>query len=222
MKIKIFSAVMAIMLAAFVAGVWVYVFLNELSTSTIVIVAGVTLILIMIIGFFTYSALKSEKSEEKEEPEETYTPQKIEYVPEKKTSSYVDNSPKTQYMFGTKTEILGDEEDNKTEIMDETRKDYKIKLRDKNKSVKTYETYLSDEIIIGREEGFCNIAIDGDKTISRKHCRIFLSDNGIMIEDLGTPNKTYLNGKQVVNVPSLLENNSEIKMGRSVFSITIE
>jgi pSer/pThr/pTyr-binding forkhead associated (FHA) protein len=50
------------------------------------------------------------------------------------------------------------------------------------------------ETIVGRDET-CDITID-DPLISKKHCRITLTDEGhYHIEDLDSTNSTYLNGK---------------------------
>ena len=50
------------------------------------------------------------------------------------------------------------------------------------------------EITIGRDKP-SNIRIN-DPLISKKHCRIILNNDGhFQIEDLGSTNSTYLNGK---------------------------
>ena len=101
-------------------------------------------------------------------------------------------------------------------------KNCSIILRDVADSVRTFEAQLSAEgIIIGRSSDYSNIVIDYDKSISRKHCRIFLQNGQVMIEDLNSGNKTYINGAEV-STPMLLSNSDEIKIGRTKLKVTIK
>lgn len=95
-------------------------------------------------------------------------------------------------------------------------------LRDAANSTKTFEVQLSAEgTIIGRSSDFSNIAIDYDRSISRKHCRIFLKNGQAYIEDLGSGNKTYLNDIEV-SLPTAVNNSDEIKIGRTRLKVTIK
>ncbi|MBF0566511.1 MAG: Stp1/IreP family PP2C-type Ser/Thr phosphatase [Nitrospirae bacterium] len=63
-----------------------------------------------------------------------------------------------------------------------------------------------------------SLVIRDDRTVSRSHCRIKVNDNVLAIEDLGSRNGTYLNGRRVksitpIPVPSWLS------MGRSRIGI---
>ena len=52
-----------------------------------------------------------------------------------------------------------------------------------------------DVATIGRGEG-CDLRIPlGD--VSRKHCSLIKSDDGLVIQDIGSSNGTYVNGKRV-------------------------
>jgi len=66
-----------------------------------------------------------------------------------------------------------------------------------------YRWSLSDEIIIGRT-GACDISISNQQ-VSRKHARVFISDHGPSLEDLGSKNGTFHNGKPVTDVITLEE-----------------
>jgi two-component system, cell cycle response regulator len=53
-----------------------------------------------------------------------------------------------------------------------------------------------NEILIGRGPG-CDFKLD-DQAVSKKHCRITFEDDGkFYIEDAGSSNSTYLNGKEL-------------------------
>jgi hypothetical protein len=61
---------------------------------------------------------------------------------------------------------------------------------------------LDDELVIGRSasgEG----TLGGDPELSRQHCKVRLADAGLLIEDLGSTNGTYVNGVRVTEALSL-------------------
>lgn len=111
-----------------------------------------------------------------------------------------------------------------TEILigDEIGTPRSVILRDAADSIRTFEVQLSlDGTIIGRSSDFSNIVIDYDKSISRKHCRIFLKNGRVYIEDLSSGNKTYLNDIEVSS-PTVINNSDEIKIGRTKLKVTIK
>lgn len=112
-----------------------------------------------------------------------------------------------------------------TEILigDDVRdKQRSVILRDAADSMRTFEVQLtSSGTIIGRSSDFSNIVIDYDKSVSRKHCRIFLKNGQAHIEDLSSGNKTYLNNVEISS-PTALNNSDEIKIGRTRLKVTIK
>lgn len=66
-----------------------------------------------------------------------------------------------------------------------------------------YRWSLSSELVIGRT-GNCDIAITSQQ-VSRKHARVFISDDGPALEDLGSKNGTFCNGKPVTGTILLAE-----------------
>jgi len=61
-----------------------------------------------------------------------------------------------------------------------------------------YRWFLSQQVVIGRTS-ICDIAISNQQ-VSREHARIFLSDEGPALEDLGSKNGTFHNGKPVTDI----------------------
>jgi predicted component of type VI protein secretion system len=57
---------------------------------------------------------------------------------------------------------------------------------------------LGDELVIGREDA--GLVID-DPEISRRHARVCPVDGGVMVEDLGSTNGTYVNSQRVTTQP---------------------
>jgi len=51
------------------------------------------------------------------------------------------------------------------------------------------------ELVIGRSPQ-CDLWVD-DVNVSRKHCRLRIDDQGVDVEDLGSRNGLYLNGRRV-------------------------
>ena len=66
-----------------------------------------------------------------------------------------------------------------------------------------YRWSISDEIIIGRT-GACDISITNQQ-VSRKHARVFLTERGPALEDLGSKNGTFHNGRPVTELTYLKE-----------------
>jgi len=74
--------------------------------------------------------------------------------------------------------------------------------------------YLVDEVSIGRA-GNCQIVID-DTYASQQHARVFESNGGFMVEDIGSTNGTYVNGRKI-SYPLELRPGDRIKIGKTVF-----
>jgi len=75
---------------------------------------------------------------------------------------------------------------------------------------------LSEEMTIGRSVE-ANIFID-EPSVSRIHAKVFLQNQVVEICDLGSSNKTTLNGKQLnPNEMHAIKNNDQIKMGNVIF-----
>lgn len=68
---------------------------------------------------------------------------------------------------------------------------------------------IDKEIHIGRDQE-CDIMIP-DRQVSRFHARFSVSPDGILIEDLGSKNGTFINGEQIEN-PVLLKDGDIIQI----------
>jgi serine phosphatase RsbU (regulator of sigma subunit) len=66
------------------------------------------------------------------------------------------------------------------------------------------------ELIIGRQTG-AHIRLDGPK-VSRRQARVFREGDGFHLEDLGSSNGTFLNGKKL-EAPAALQRMDEIEIG---------
>lgn len=73
---------------------------------------------------------------------------------------------------------------------------------------------LVEEVRIGRA-GNCQIVI-GDTYASQQHARVYSSDGRFFVEDLGSTNGTYVNGRKI-SYPLELRHGDRIKIGKTVF-----
>lgn len=122
------------------------------------------------------------------------------------------------------TVIIGNDYDGNTELLfdDETGQRQSVILRDVSDSMRIFEVQLSAQgMVIGRSSDLCNIVIDYDKSISRKHCKILLKNGLAYIADLNSGNKTYVNDMEILS-ETRLNNADEIKIGRTRFRVTIK
>ena len=74
---------------------------------------------------------------------------------------------------------------------------------------------LDGELVIGREDAGLTIE---DEELSRRHAVVRVVGDGVEIEDLGSRNGTFVNGRRIDGVTKLGGGDS-LRLGRSVFAI---
>ena len=90
-----------------------------------------------------------------------------------------------------------------------------VNLR-RNLSFKMHESYsIKDIAYIGRSRK-CQIFID-DPHLSKTHARIFLRDGNFFIEDLGSTNGSYLNGRKLPRQAIRLKDTDKLTFGKISF-----
>jgi hypothetical protein len=75
---------------------------------------------------------------------------------------------------------------------------------------------LESEVTIGRAAG-CDITVD-DNYASQLHARVFRREGALHVEDLGSTNGTYLNGRKV-SAPLPVKRGDQVKVGATVFEV---
>src|SRR5262249_50329502 len=70
------------------------------------------------------------------------------------------------------------------------------------------------ETTIGRAEA-CDIGLFGDAKAEKLHAKILQQENSYLLDDVGTPGGTYLNGSKIQG-PTPLHSGDEIRVGNSV------
>jgi FHA domain len=79
------------------------------------------------------------------------------------------------------------------------------------------EIRVADVLLIGRNvtgDG----SLGGDTELSRQHANIKRADAGLVIEDLGSTNGTYVNGQRI-GVPTLLRPGDSVFVGATTFVV---
>jgi len=76
---------------------------------------------------------------------------------------------------------------------------------------------LDGELVIGREDAGLTIE---DEELSRRHAVVRVVGGGVEIEDLGSRNGTFVNGRRIDGVTKLGGGDS-LRLGRSVFAIEV-
>ncbi len=69
------------------------------------------------------------------------------------------------------------------------------------------------EMVVGRAPE-CAICVE-DEFASNQHARIYRAEGGYYVEDLGSTNGTYVNGRRI-NYPTELRYGDRIRVGRTV------
>jgi predicted component of type VI protein secretion system len=76
---------------------------------------------------------------------------------------------------------------------------------------------LDGELVIGREDA--GLTID-DEELSRRHAVLRMVAEDVEIEDLGSRNGTFVNGRRI-DAATRLAGGDSLKLGRSVFAIEL-
>ena len=74
---------------------------------------------------------------------------------------------------------------------------------------------LGQEITVGRA-ATATIGMPDDSFVSQLHARVFRDAGSVMIEDLGSTNGTYLNGKRL-STPERVAKGDRVQIGNTVF-----
>nr|MDQ2754925.1 FHA domain-containing protein [Actinomycetota bacterium] len=77
---------------------------------------------------------------------------------------------------------------------------------------------LGDELTVGRAPG-CGVSLPEDTFISQLHARVFRRDGDLYVEDLGSTNGTYLNGKRL-SAAVALRRGDHLQVGKTVLELT--
>lgn len=79
------------------------------------------------------------------------------------------------------------------------------------------EFALPDEVTVGRAGG-CAVLLTDDTFVSQLHARVFRRDGTLFVEDLGSTNGTFVNGKKVT-APVTIRKGDKVQFGRTTMEV---
>ena len=83
--------------------------------------------------------------------------------------------------------------------------------------MKGMEFPLGNEVTVGRAGG-CAVMLPEDSFVSQLHARLFRRDGSLFVEDLGSTNGTFLNGKKV-SAPVSVRKGDKVQFGRTTLEV---
>jgi pSer/pThr/pTyr-binding forkhead associated (FHA) protein len=90
-------------------------------------------------------------------------------------------------------------------------------LRVKSGPLTGQSVEVTNTLSIGREDA--DLTIEDDE-LSRHHAVVRLVADGLQVEDLGSKNGTFVDGRRI-SEPTTVSGGSELKLGRSVFEVVV-
>ena len=94
-----------------------------------------------------------------------------------------------------------------------------LRLRVLEPASRRGETHTIDrEVTVGRGGG-CALVLSDDTYVSQLHARLFQQNGEGYVEDLGSTNGTYVNGKQIKGV-TRLKRGDQVQFGQTVAEVT--
>jgi len=93
-----------------------------------------------------------------------------------------------------------------------------LRLRVVEPAARRGETHTIDrEVTVGRGGG-CALVLGDDTYVSQLHARLFQQNGEGYVEDLGSTNGTYVNGKQIAGV-TRLKRGDRVQFGQTVTEV---
>ena len=79
---------------------------------------------------------------------------------------------------------------------------------------------ITQGVRVGRNPDSCNCVINAPE-VSREHCRIFLNNGRLMLEDLKSANGTRIGARSLeAHTPDEIHEGDRITLGESIFQVT--
>lgn len=85
-------------------------------------------------------------------------------------------------------------------------------LQDTKDNDKIYACDLGTVAVLGRDGASCTMVVEGERSVSRRHCSFYRKGNACYVEDLQSFNHTYLNGVEV-NSPREIHVGDRLTLG---------
>lgn len=98
---------------------------------------------------------------------------------------------------------------------------HKIKLTNRADEMNSYQSGFKGAVIIGRNPNSCTLLINGDNSLSARHCGIYVRRGHFFIRDLNSSNGTKVNGIPLADEIEI-RTGDVVKLGRAEYLIRLE
>jgi ABC-2 type transport system ATP-binding protein len=83
------------------------------------------------------------------------------------------------------------------------------------------ELPVGGQVVVGRDPGVADVVLDGDTEISRRHASFAAAGAGLTVQDLGSTNGTFVNGRRLAQDAVTLGNGDRVELGETVIEIRL-
>ncbi|PNV59605.1 hypothetical protein C0033_12620 [Clostridium sp. chh4-2] len=146
--------------------------------TVLIFMAGITALVVVIV--------KKKNKKETFEPFNGTIPNSAPAAPVKKSE--------TEWLEQRK----GGQGNDSTQMLWDDKRKYVLSLADQKNLARTFECPLLQSVVIGRKPEACQMVLDYDKSVSGRHCEIFIKNGKFYIRDLNSSNGTFVNGSRVL------------------------
>lgn len=112
-------------------------------------------------------------------------------------------------------DISGKEDQGQTSFVWDDKPQEKSVVLEDTQNHKTFTLHMEEMITIGSSAELCDLQIDYDKTISRRHCMLLKRGAEYFIKDLNSTNGTFLNGSKVYFDERAIHHEDWIRLGKT-------
>ena len=111
----------------------------------------------------------------------------------------------------------------KTQLQAFLKKEPKLRMKGEGHFWGPDFTIETDSFLIGKNPQEVQGVIENDSSVSRRHCRILRYGIGACVQDLGSTNGTYLDGKRLMEGEvGVLKDGAQLQLGRHTFRVVME
>lgn len=161
---------------------------EEHGISMVVLAAGLGIVLIFMAGI-TVLVVVIVKKKNKKETFEPFNGSISGSVPAASVKK-----PDTEWL----DQKNGGQGNDSTQMLWDDKRKYVLCLADQKNLARTFECPLVQSVVIGRKPEVCQMVLDYDKSVSGRHCEIFIKNGKFYIKDLNSSNGTFVNGSRVL------------------------
>jgi len=80
---------------------------------------------------------------------------------------------------------------------------------------------VGSQVVVGRDPATADVLLEGDTDVSRRHAVFSPAGEGMTVQDLGSTNGTFVNGRRIPAYAVALANGNQVQIGDSVIEVMI-